>query len=200
MNKLILIALTIVVCVFGAKSTLAQQKVTPEKEALIKELLSVSGATKQVRDAANLMASFQRTEAERSISDLADDLKTLSPEEKDALKKSTTESVGRITKRFDEFFNKELDLDTMLQEVVVPVYDKHFSESELRDLIAFYKSPTGQKMITAMPQLTADVMTGFLEKIGPKLRDFVKRVTDEETELVKKNLDSKTTPSKSGPQ
>jgi len=41
-----------------------------------------------------------------------------------------------------------------LAELYMPLYAKHYSESELRELTAFWQSPIGQKTIAAMPELT----------------------------------------------
>ena len=37
------------------------------------------------------------------------------------------------------------------------VYARHFSAQELRDMVAFYKSPTGSKALHEMPKVLADV-------------------------------------------
>ena len=37
------------------------------------------------------------------------------------------------------------------------VYAHHFSAQELRDMVAFYKSPTGSKALHEMPKVMADV-------------------------------------------
>ena len=38
---------------------------------------------------------------------------------------------------------------------LVILYEDAFTESELHDMTAFYKTPTGQKSLVMMPQLTA---------------------------------------------
>lgn len=45
-----------------------------------------------------------------------------------------------------------------LVEVLVPVYASHFSREEVRAMIAFYRTPVGQKLIAETPALTADAM------------------------------------------
>ena len=37
------------------------------------------------------------------------------------------------------------------------VYARHFSAQELRDMVAFYRSPTGSKALHEMPKVMADV-------------------------------------------
>ena len=41
---------------------------------------------------------------------------------------------------------------------VVALYKENFTESELRDMAVFYKTPTGQKALTAMPALMQKMM------------------------------------------
>ena len=60
----------------------------------------------------------------------------------------------------DEFwvaFRAELRGEDLV-EVLVPVYASHFSREEVRAMIAFYRTPVGQKLIAETPALTADAM------------------------------------------
>ena len=45
-----------------------------------------------------------------------------------------------------------------LMEAVVVIYSTNFSAMELQDLIAFYKMPTGQKLLQKTPVLTQQTM------------------------------------------
>jgi hypothetical protein len=44
-------------------------------------------------------------------------------------------------------------------EALIPVYDRHFTLEQLRELNAFYESPIGQHTVTVMPLLTQESMT-----------------------------------------
>ena len=55
-------------------------------------------------------------------------------------------------------FRAEMKGDELV-EVLVPVYASHFSREEVRAMIAFYRTPVGQKLIAETPALTADAMT-----------------------------------------
>jgi len=54
------------------------------------------------------------------------------------------------------------------------IYARHFSASELRDMAAFYKTPTGQKSLKAMPQ----VMTDIFAMIMPKMQGVQAQIMD----------------------
>ena len=42
--------------------------------------------------------------------------------------------------------------------MIVGVYEHHFSSEELRQLISFYQTPIGQKMISESPDLMQESM------------------------------------------
>jgi hypothetical protein len=55
---------------------------------------------------------------------------------------------------------------------VIKLYATHFTESELKDLLTFYKSPTGKKLLTES-QVILDEAVKKGEAWGLKLRDEV---------------------------
>jgi uncharacterized protein len=48
------------------------------------------------------------------------------------------------------------------------IYARHFTTQELRDLVAFYKSPTGRKALHEIPKVIADVRT----LMAPRMQAF----------------------------
>jgi hypothetical protein len=44
-----------------------------------------------------------------------------------------------------------------LLELAVPIYDKYLSDQDVKDLTSFYKTPLGQKTLTVLPKMTADL-------------------------------------------
>jgi len=55
-----------------------------------------------------------------------------------------------------------------------PIYARHFTAAELRDLIAFYRTPTGAKALQQMPQ----VMGEFAMLLVPRMQDLQRKATD----------------------
>ena len=49
----------------------------------------------------------------------------------------------------------------LFDEVVFPAYDKNFSLEEIRGLIAFYKTPLGNKLVKAIPSLSDDMLKAY---------------------------------------
>ena len=49
-------------------------------------------------------------------------------------------------------------LKKIMDEDMVELYDKYYSEKEIKDFIRFYKTKTGQKLITTSPELQKEIM------------------------------------------
>ena len=49
-------------------------------------------------------------------------------------------------------------LKKIMDEDMVELYDKYYSEKEIKDFIRFYKTKTGQKLITTSPVLQKEIM------------------------------------------
>lgn len=52
----------------------------------------------------------------------------------------------------EAFFNKHMSYESLKPEMAA-LYAEYFTEQELRDLIGFYETPTGQKAVAVMPEL-----------------------------------------------
>ena len=47
----------------------------------------------------------------------------------------------------------EAKVDAFVMEMLVPIYDKHLTHADIKDLIAFYETPVGRKLLAVMPQM-----------------------------------------------
>jgi uncharacterized protein len=68
--------------------------------------------------------------------------------------KQNTESVP--DKFWDEMA-KEINADTMVS-MVIPVYEKYYTDEEILQMIAFYETPVGKKVIATLPFIMKESM------------------------------------------
>ncbi|WP_297845606.1 DUF2059 domain-containing protein [Pseudomonas sp.] len=69
-----------------------------------------------------------------------------------------------------------------LKPDMIKLYTANFTESELKDLVAFYQSPLGKKVLTKMPELTqqsAQLTQGKLEAAVPVVNKLLADMTNE---------------------
>jgi uncharacterized protein len=58
--------------------------------------------------------------------------------------------VPNAPEEFWTDFMKEVNADEMIA-LVIPIYQKNFTEADLLEAVTFYKSPAGQRLITKLP-------------------------------------------------
>jgi hypothetical protein len=54
---------------------------------------------------------------------------------------------------FWTMFKSKLDIDSFIN-LFIPVYDKYFSHDDIKQLIQFYESPIGKKLLDVNPLIT----------------------------------------------
>ena len=69
---------------------------------------------------------------------------------------------------------KNFPLDAMLSDMI-PVYQRHFTKSDIEALTAFYSSPPGQKFLREMPTVTAETMRAVYPRIQAEVDAALKR-------------------------
>ncbi|WP_086836071.1 DUF2059 domain-containing protein [Nostoc sp. 106C] len=61
----------------------------------------------------------------------------------------------QVPQKFWDTFLAELKPDDMINEFI-PIYNKYFTNDEIKQIIAFYQTPLGQKTLTVIPQLSRE--------------------------------------------
>ncbi len=123
-----LLAVALIACGADARAQQAAQ-VEPEKAAAIRQLL-------QVTEAAELMVT--------SIETSMPVQRAANPEIPDVF---WEEFAARLQQDVDGFI-----------ELLVPLYDRHLTLDEIRQLIDFYESPLGRRLVEVQPTLAAESM------------------------------------------
>lgn len=62
---------------------------------------------------------------------------------------------------------------------MVDIYDKNFSIEEIQKYIDFYRTPEGQKFLSAMPGIQKDIMANMMTKDMPELQAKFKKKLEE---------------------
>jgi hypothetical protein len=78
---------------------------------------------------------------------------------------------------------ERIQLDHMMNIVKdgPAIYARHFTAAELREIIGFYRTPTGTKLLRLSPQLSAEVNAS----ITPHLPDFYRRSMEAFTKVLR---------------
>jgi len=64
-----------------------------------------------------------------------------------------------------EFAKVQLEFLTTTMADAPTIYARHFTEAELRQLLAFYQAPLGQKALRELPQIMAETMSLIMPRM-----------------------------------
>ncbi|HEY2361760.1 MAG TPA: DUF2059 domain-containing protein [Candidatus Angelobacter sp.] len=70
---------------------------------------------------------------------------------------------------------KSISTSDMLDDMI-PVYQKHLSKSDVDEMIKFYSTPTGQKILREMPAMTAEGMQAMQPRIHKQMDEITRQV------------------------
>jgi hypothetical protein len=121
-------------------------RVDATKQADIRELMDVTGASDLGRQ---IMTA--------GIAQFRDSVVEAQPDNPRA-KQFADAFAARFEKHFDP---------RSLTDTVIPIYDQHLSEEDVKELLAYYRSPFGQRMLKILPDVARESQAaGF--KLGQK--------------------------------
>jgi hypothetical protein len=162
----------------------AQDEIKPAKRALIKELYMATRADKMAESFTKIILTQMERDLPKMISETPE-MADLKSRDRELVQRTIVETSTRVFKRFKELMPQRINFAEVMEQMFYPIYDKFFTEEELKDLVAFYKSTTGQKSIEVMPQLMQDAVQRSSQALNAKVMELVTEVMQEE----KKNID-----------
>ncbi|HBG62337.1 MAG TPA: hypothetical protein DDX37_10990 [Candidatus Omnitrophica bacterium] len=87
---------------------------------------------------------------------------------KETVENTITTLMTQIPDQKKEELKKIVDAEELLKSLV-PVYDKEFSKEEVIDLIKFYKSSAGSKLLKDTPRIMDQVMVACVDYFKKKI-------------------------------
>lgn len=130
------------------------------KIADIKKLIEVSGTAKTIKMSTKAMLDMMK----QNTAEIA--------------KKYPDVPVSSsLTDEMWAEIEQELNVENLLT-MYIPIYEKHFTQDEIKYMIAFYESPTGKSMIEKMPLVMNDSMSigrEWSQKLMQRLLEKLKK-------------------------
>jgi len=98
---------------------------------------------------------------------------------------------ARMNQMMDEML-KDAPWDK-IQNAMIPVYQKHFTHGDVRALIAFYSTPTGQKILNEMPAIMSDAMQSMIPIMQQYTENVTRRMQDAIAQSLKQSQANRST-------
>lgn len=116
--------------------TTAAKPIDPVKEADLRSLMELIGARDQMQDA---VANSSEQYREKLLATVPNN-----------------DKGQAFATSFIESYQKRFDVD-QLTEQLVAIYDRHYTDDEIKTLLQFYGSPLGQKVAAETPKIAREI-------------------------------------------
>jgi hypothetical protein len=179
--RLLLVAITL--AFLCSASSFAQQPISTEKKTLISEFRVLTGAN-NVDGSINLSPDSIR----QVFTAIIEQDKELRVEQRVELTKSADEATARIYKMGQDAVADKAEIMELSEKVIYQIYDKAFTESELNELVTFYRTPTGKKAAGFLRGLSSQVQKEFGDVIQVKLNNVLQPAIQIEIEKLKQKI------------
>ena len=155
-----------------APAPIAAAAVDPAAMAATRQLL----ATMKMRD--TMIAAMRQMEQQipaqmrASIAAAINANPDLNAQQKQAVLGKLEQDMPAMSARATALMNDPSLIDEMIAQIA-PLYAETFTVDELRQMTAFYASPTGQKVLAATPALMARGMEIGMRTVAPRVQKML---------------------------
>lgn len=172
---------------FATSSAWTQQAVSGDPPASKEDIQKLFVAL-HVRERQQLIVENSQKQAKAIATDI------LHKELPEASKEELSQMQGMIDDMVDDI-DKDYPMDAILQDMV-PVYQRHLTKSDCDELIVFYSSPVGQKVLRELPAITSEAMQISTSHLQPRMEAAVSRLREKVERMAEEDLKKKGSASK----
>ena len=138
--------------------------IDPVKEADIRSLMELVGARDMVQDGADNAIQQSREKLLATV--------------------PNNQKGQAFVNAFATSYQKKFDTDQVTEQLV-GIYDKHFTDEEIKGLLQFYGSPLGQKLAAEMPKINREIQAAVRSTSGKAARQALVEVKQQNPEVGK---------------
>jgi hypothetical protein len=130
--------------------TAPSKTIDPQKDSDIRSLLELIGARDAIQDAANVSTEQYR----QRLTSLA----------------QNDDKAQYWVNSYLALFQKKYDADTVANQFVA-IYDKHYTDEEIKGMLQFFGSSLGQKVAAEMPKISKEMQFAIHNASGQAARE-----------------------------
>ena len=142
----------------GTASAQSNVSIDPLKEADIRSLMELLGARDMVAEGASNAMEQAREKLRSTV--------------------PNNDKGQAFVNAFATSYRKRFDADQVTDELA-SLYDKHFTEDEIKGLLQFYGSPLGQKVAMEMPKIGRETQAAVRVASGKAAREALAEAKQE---------------------
>lgn len=190
MIKKLALTIFMLTCALVASAT-AQTTASSEKQTAIKELVFLINGDNKLEELMNAMAAQMQASQDANAKSMLDARADLTATERQSLEDSLINDNRYPVKRLFDKLMRQFNYNELINEIATAAFDKYYTLEEIKDLTAFYKTPTGQKTLKMTTPIAAYTMQMMQERVMPKMMIIIKEMMDEDKAEMEQKINAR---------
>ena len=141
---------------------------------LVLTSFNLTAATKKDK----IIQLFGLMNSDKMINSMVDNMSKMFQNQSSELKDARKDSIQKVYMAYVMDETKAFSKNLINNDMVI-IYDKYFTENEVDKYIEFYQTPEGKKFLDQTPNIQNDLMTSVINNYLPDLTKKFKNKLDE---------------------
>lgn len=150
---------------------------------------TVTGTEAQYNQMLDIMMSQFQQGFSAGIQDTVQELDEITAKEKGEIKKIINESMGNYLQTMKSKILEIMPFQELVENVYVPVYRKHFTLDEIKEITIFYKGELGQKFVSLTPTIMQESVGVINQNYNQKIMQATKETAESELFKIKRAIE-----------
>ena len=145
---------------------------------LVLTSFNLTAATKKDK----IIQLFGLMNSDKMINSMVDNISKMFQNQSSELKDARKDSIQKVYMEYVMDETKAFSKNLINNDMVI-IYDKYFTENDVDKYIEFYQTPEGKKLLDQSTNIQNDLMTAIINTYLPELKTKFKNKLDELNKL-----------------
>jgi len=156
-----------------------------DNDEVYKKFFTAIGIEAQYNQMINMLISQYQQSYTAGVQNSIKKLNEISDKDKAEIQKAANESMTNFLQKLKAKMNEIMPFQELEKNVYLPMYKKHFTVDEIKEITAFYERETGKKFISLTPTLMQESLAIYNRDYNQKLMQAGNELAETEFSKVK---------------
>jgi len=159
-------------------------------DEVYKKFFNATGVESQYNQMINLMINQYQQSFAAGVQNSIRKSNEISEKDKAEIQKVANESVTNFLQKLKAKMNEIMPFQELVKNIYMPVYKKHFTIDEIKEITNFYEKETGKKFISISPTLMQESVAIYNQNYNQKIMQASTELAEKEFSKVKEAVEN----------
>jgi len=187
-KHLMVILISLIIAFSGSHFCVAAD--SSSNDEVYKKFFNAIGIESQYNQMINLMITQYQQNFAAGVQTSIKKSNEISEKDKAEIQKVANESVTSFLEKLKAKMNEIMPFQELVKNIYMPIYKKHFTIDEIKEITSFYEKETGKKFISTAPALMQESVAIYNQNYNQKIMQAGTELAETEFSKVKEAMEN----------